>query len=104
MGRSSTTPIPSCTGRPTKDTFAVARPEVIDTVWWKDDFFQFEPAKFDGLLVRVIAHLNERNATLYVTDVFCGGTRVRRALPLRRRVRHPRVLRNNMFPAGRARA
>lgn len=63
---------PSCTGRPTKDTFAVARPEVVDTVWWKDGFFQFEPDKFDALLPRVIAHLNERNATLYVTDVFCG--------------------------------
>jgi len=63
---------PSCTGRPTADTFAVARPEVIDTVWWKDGFSQFDPAAFDALLPRVIDHLNETNATLYVTDVFCG--------------------------------
>ena len=63
---------PTCTGRPTGDTFAVARPEVIDTVWWKDGFFQFDPEKFDALLPRVIAHLNEREAELYVTDVFCG--------------------------------
>ncbi len=63
---------PTCTGRPTADTFAVARPEVVDTVWWKDGFAQFDPAKFDALLARVIDHLNERKAELYVTDVFCG--------------------------------
>ncbi len=63
---------PTCTGRPTKDTFAVARPEVIDTVWWKPGFAQFDPDKFDALVPRVIEHLNEREATLYVTDVFCG--------------------------------
>ena len=63
---------PTCTGRPTKDTFAVARPSVIDEVWWKPDFQQFDPDAFDALLPRVIAHLNERNATLYSTDVFCG--------------------------------
>lgn len=63
---------PTCTGRPTQDTFAVARPEVIDTVWWKPGFAQFDPEKFDALLPRVIEHLNERESTLYVTDVFCG--------------------------------
>ena len=63
---------PTCTGRPTKDTFAVARPEVIETVWWKPGFSQFDPDKFDALLPRVIEHLNERKATMYVTDVFCG--------------------------------
>lgn len=63
---------PSCTGRPVSDTFAVARPEVEDTVWWKDGFSRFDPAKFDALLERVVAHLNERQASLYVTDVFCG--------------------------------
>jgi len=63
---------PTCTGRPVKDTFAVARPEVIDTVWWKPGFAQFDPEKFDALLPRVIEHLNEREATLYITDVFCG--------------------------------
>ncbi|MCB0992109.1 MAG: phosphoenolpyruvate carboxykinase (ATP), partial [Acidimicrobiales bacterium] len=63
---------PSCTGRPVSDTFAVARPEVEDTVWWKDGFSKFDPAKFDALLERVVAHLNERQASLYVTDVFCG--------------------------------
>ncbi len=64
---------PTCTGRPTKDTFAVARPEIEDEVWWKPDFQKFNPEKFDGLLPRVIEHLNDRNATLYSTDVFCGS-------------------------------
>jgi phosphoenolpyruvate carboxykinase (ATP) len=63
---------PSCTGRPVNDTFAVARPEVDDTVWWKPGFSRFEPDVFDALLPRVIAHLNEADPTLFVTDVFCG--------------------------------
>ncbi len=63
---------PTCTGRPTKDTFAVARPGTEDRVWWKPDFQKFDADAFDALMPRVIAHLNERNATLYSTDVFCG--------------------------------
>ena len=63
---------PECTGRPVNDTFAVARPEVVDTVWWKKGFAQFDPEAFDALLPRVIDHLNAKAATLYVTDVFCG--------------------------------
>ncbi|RZV47326.1 MAG: phosphoenolpyruvate carboxykinase (ATP) [Acidimicrobiales bacterium] len=63
---------PTCTGRPVSDTFAVAREEVIDTVWWKPGFAQFDPDKFDALFRRVIDHLNEHEPTLYVTDVFCG--------------------------------
>jgi phosphoenolpyruvate carboxykinase (ATP) len=63
---------PSCTGRPVKDTFAVARPEIADTVWWKDSLSPFDPAAFDALLPRVIEHLNAKGARLYVTDVFCG--------------------------------
>ncbi|MDH3755623.1 MAG: phosphoenolpyruvate carboxykinase (ATP), partial [Acidimicrobiia bacterium] len=64
---------PSCTGRPVQDTFAVARPEIIDDVWWKPEFKQFDPDAFDALLPRVVAHLNERQNPLYVTDVFCGS-------------------------------
>ncbi len=63
---------PTCTGRPVQDTFAVAWPELADQIWWKPDFKQFAPDAYDGLLQRVIDHLNERNAELYSTDVFCG--------------------------------
>jgi phosphoenolpyruvate carboxykinase (ATP) len=63
---------PTCTGRPVKDTFAVAWPEVEDKVWWKDDFKRFDPQKFEALLARVVAYVNERKSTLYATDVFCG--------------------------------
>lgn len=63
---------PTCTGRPVQDTFAVAWPELVDDIWWKPDFKQFDPAKYEALVDRVIAHLNERNAELYSTDVFCG--------------------------------
>ena len=63
---------PECTGRPVQDTYAVARPEVEDTVWWKPGFAKFDPNAFDALLPRVIEHLNNKAATLFVTDVFCG--------------------------------
>ena len=63
---------PSCTGRPVDDTFAVARSEVKDTVWWKKGFTEFDPEAFDRLLPRVVEYLNEKQGSLYVTDVFCG--------------------------------
>ena len=63
---------PTCTGRPVQDTFGVAWPEVADTVWWKNDFKRLDPAKYQGLLKRVVEHLNAKNATLYVKDVYCG--------------------------------
>ena len=63
---------PTCTGRPVQDTFCVDRPATTDRVWWKNGFSKFDAAKFDDLLPRVIAHLNERKRHLYVTDVFCG--------------------------------
>jgi len=63
---------PDCTGRPVNDTYAVARDEVVDTVWWKNGFAQFSPEKFDELLPEVIAHINAKQPKLYVTDLFCG--------------------------------
>ena len=39
---------PSCTGRPVKDTFAVAWPEFEEKIWWKPDFQRFDPDKFDA--------------------------------------------------------
>ena len=63
---------PACTGRPVDDTFCVDRPSVTDEVWWKDGFSKFDPAAFDELLPRVVAHLNAERPTLYVTDLFCG--------------------------------
>ncbi len=63
---------PECTGRPVQDTFCVDRSATTDRVWWKSGFAKFDPDAFDALLPRVIAHLNERQRHLYVTDVFCG--------------------------------
>ncbi len=64
---------PTCTGRPVQDTFAVAWPEFEETIWWKKDFKRFDPEKYTGLLARVVEHLNEKGATLYVKDVYCGN-------------------------------
>ncbi len=63
---------PTCTGRPVQDTFAVAWPEVMDKLWWKKDFQKFDPAKYQALLERVVAHLNGRGRPLYVKEVYCG--------------------------------
>lgn len=64
---------PTCTGRPVKDTFAVAWPEVDDKIWWKDNLQKYDPDHYQGLLKRVVQHLNERGDTLYAQDVFAGS-------------------------------
>ncbi len=64
---------PNCTGRPVKDTFAVAWPEVESAIWWKDNLQKYDPQKYQGLLKRVVRYLNERRARLYVQDVFAGA-------------------------------
>ena len=63
---------PTCTGRPVADTFAVAWPEVEGEVWWKDDLKPYDPDRYEGLLRRVVEHVNARGAPLYVQDVFAG--------------------------------
>ena len=64
---------PDCTGRRTKDTYAVKWPEVADEIWFKADLNPYDPDKYQGLLKRVIAHLNAKKANLYVVDVFMGS-------------------------------
>lgn len=64
---------PDCTGRRTKDTYAVKWPEVADEIWFKADLNPYDPGKYEGLLKRVVAHLNEKKATLYVKDLFMGS-------------------------------
>jgi len=64
---------PDCTGRRVKDTFAVAWPEIEGTVWWKNDLQKYDPDKYQGLLKRVVEHLNAKKATLFVKDVFVGS-------------------------------
>jgi phosphoenolpyruvate carboxykinase (ATP) len=63
---------PGCTGRPVDDTFAVAWPEVEGTIWWKNNLKPFDPEQYEGLLARVVEHLNRRGGHLYVKDVFAG--------------------------------
>jgi len=64
---------PDCTGRRTKDTYAVKWPEVADSIWFKADLNAFDPEKYEALLKRVIEHVNAKNSTLYVKDVFMGS-------------------------------
>ncbi|MGB0955118.1 MAG: phosphoenolpyruvate carboxykinase (ATP) [Panacagrimonas sp.] len=64
---------PDCTGRRTKDTYAVRWPEVADVLWFKADLGAYDPEQYQGLLSRVVQHLNEKQARLYVKDVFMGS-------------------------------
>jgi phosphoenolpyruvate carboxykinase (ATP) len=64
---------PDCTGRRTKDTYAVKWPEVADTIWFKADLNPYDPESYEGLLARVVEHLNAKNAVLYTKDVFMGS-------------------------------
>ncbi len=73
---------PTCTGRPVQDTYGVKHPEIADDIWWKADFQPLAPTHFDGLLARVAAHLNAKQAQLFVQDVYSGWD-ARYALPYR---------------------
>ncbi|SHH22958.1 phosphoenolpyruvate carboxykinase (ATP) [Hydrocarboniphaga daqingensis] len=64
---------PDCTGRRTKDTYAVKWPDVADEIWFKADLNPYQPAQYEALLARVVAHLNEKKGTLYVKDLFMGS-------------------------------
>jgi phosphoenolpyruvate carboxykinase (ATP) len=64
---------PDCTGRRTKDTYAVKWPEVADQIWFKADLNPYDPGQYQSLLQRVVEHLNQKKATLYVQDVFMGS-------------------------------
>jgi phosphoenolpyruvate carboxykinase (ATP) len=64
---------PDCTGRRTKDTYAVAWPEVANDVWFKADLSPYPPEAYEGLLKRVVEHLNQKQASLYVQDVYMGS-------------------------------
>ena len=63
---------PTCTGRPVMDTYGVGWPELEDKVWWKKDYKAFPPEKYEALLKRAVEHLNQKKASLYVKDVYCG--------------------------------
>ena len=90
---------PECTGRPVNDTFAVAWPEFKDQIWFKNDLHEYDPEKFQGLLKRVVEHLNENNTTLYVKDIYAGSDPAY-AVPYRfvgERATHA-FFAHNMFP------
>src|SRR3569623_1589879 len=50
---------PDCTGRRTKVTYAVKWPEVADEIWFKADLNPYVPTAYEGLLMRVMQHLND---------------------------------------------
>lgn len=61
----------SRTGRSPRDKFVVQDELTRDTVDWGKVNQPFDPAKFQALLDRVVAHMRERD--LYVLDLFAGA-------------------------------
>ena len=61
----------SRTGRSPRDKFIVRDALTTDSVDWGKVNQPFDPAKFEALLVRVVAHMRERD--LYVLDLFAGA-------------------------------
>ena len=59
------------TGRSPKDRFIVKDEKTADAVWWGNINIPFEPAKFDQLHAKMVAHLKGKN--LYVRDAFAGA-------------------------------
>ena len=57
------------TGRSPKDRFIVCDELTRDAVWWGDINIQFDPAKFDVLMEKLIAHLNS-GSKYYVRDAY----------------------------------
>jgi phosphoenolpyruvate carboxykinase (ATP) len=68
------------TGRSPEDKFIVFEPSVEAEVDWGKVNRPFEPAKFDALLDRVLAHLANRE--IWIEDAF-GGTDPAHRLPIR---------------------
>src|SRR5271163_1939919 len=59
------------TGRSPRDKFTVRDAVTSDTVDWGKVNQPFDPAQFEALLARVVAHMRERD--LYVLDLFAGA-------------------------------
>ncbi len=59
------------TGRSPRDKFIVRDEITAGTVDWGKVNQPFDPAKFEGLLGRVVAHMQERD--LYVLDLYAGA-------------------------------
>jgi phosphoenolpyruvate carboxykinase (ATP) len=68
------------TGRSPEDKFIVLEPSIEGEIDWGKVNRPFEPAKFDALLDRVLAHLASRE--VWVEDAF-GGTDPAHRLPIR---------------------
>ncbi|CAH0995735.1 Phosphoenolpyruvate carboxykinase (ATP) [Emticicia aquatica] len=59
------------TGRSPKDKFLVCDEKTENTVWWGDVNFKFSPEKFDALLAKMLAFIE--NKRIYVRQAFAGA-------------------------------
>ncbi|MFB9861945.1 phosphoenolpyruvate carboxykinase (ATP) [Rufibacter immobilis] len=59
------------TGRSPKDRYVVRDAETENSVWWGDVNIAYDPAKFEALHQKMVAHL--ANCKLYVRDAYAGA-------------------------------
>ena len=59
------------TGRSPNDRFVVDEPSTRDSIWWGDVNKPISEAQFDGVLAKMLAHLNGKD--VFVQDCYCGA-------------------------------
>ncbi|MBT6093602.1 MAG: phosphoenolpyruvate carboxykinase [Rhodospirillaceae bacterium] len=59
------------TGRSPNDRFVVEEPTTKDDIWWGNVNRPISEAHFDGVLAKVLAHMNGKD--VFVQDCYCGA-------------------------------
>lgn len=84
------------TGRSPKDRFIVEDDITRDHVWWGDINIKFDPAKFDALYNKVIAHIE--NKELYIRDSYvCAKEEYKMKLRVITESAYQNIFANNLF-------
>ena len=84
------------TGRSPKDKFVVYDDTTKDSVWWGDVNNKIEPAQFDNLLNKVIAHLENRE--VFVRQSYaCADPVYRLNIEIVTETAYQNIFANNLF-------
>jgi phosphoenolpyruvate carboxykinase (ATP) len=84
------------TGRSPKDKFTVCDDKTENTVWWGPVNTKFDPAKFDALLEKVLAHYKGKE--LFVRDAYaCADPKYRLNIKVVTETAYQNLFANNLF-------
>jgi phosphoenolpyruvate carboxykinase (ATP) len=84
------------TGRSPKDKFTVCDDKTENTVWWGPVNYKFEPAQFDALLDKVVAHYQSKD--LFVRDAYaCADPNFKLNIKVVTETAYQNLFANNLF-------